>query len=1574
MRARWLTVWLCLLFLILPWPAQGWDTKGRGGGLSVADWRSIYEKIPGVKNGRLGLNGNEHAEISAHALLAIGAGKLLDTKDLPVVIDLNASLFRRSLLFGRQPWQPADAPKDGLERRVLPPLAQFSGLPDFSYAMFDWINKNVLCPLPKQAPQRNKCHDYSVWIGAALNSSHFGTQAALNYQRLHRVALWLASRAARLRRKLEQTPHAAQAYRAWLVEAEWMALAYEGIAQHFLADRWSTGHMWERWNGGDYRQLGSKNLLANTLTGIIAGLFHGIQSALHGKIILGRGLVHHLWPDPLSSPVVEVQRLDGVITRSWNYFVHGESPRIRLRAIYPMIYRHAGGGPGRQGIGDYGFTDMLRGRFGGRKYGFVNDVALNLPAQKRTMLDCVKGGWADVIRALGRNGEKGYGILAIPLRADAPSIKTMGKQCFDIYVTNRSMMLAWPFSQPTFWSQVGRATLTVFSDKRTLKVLEAMVARRPIAGQLLDALKRAYGRQLETGRRAARNMVRLSYLAWRYGRQQPGGIDLARGGLGALDFSGRKGPSIDNSDVIEPGNRYGAAGYFPKDDLAGLPERDRLTGRDKQSVYGFFSRATAYYWARRLPKLLAPLRGAKEPWKQALCGYLADMAYNGTTPGYMGKRREQRTLDHRAGSPVVPSYFSALGIQLDPARLPVHLPPGYVAEPQARSRNGLAYRSVQAWCARVPVLYLAKKPEWRDRDIVAEVTNPLQDVVLKGADLGSARGKVWVSCEAGEDKRPLIVRQWRSDQIVVRIPPRLYRGVHSLCLQRADGVAAIGPYRLLLRPGNPQVIRVTISNREEILYQQPGNIDKPLGAGSYRLEIEFDQPMEQLAQMEVFIKGPARLKLIRRQWLSARRWEAWLEIPGDKGRVSTGYQGRYQLSIMAQSSAGRSVDAEPKLPGNQPDTRHRFRVGGARISSAYVGCYHNPADDHAALQVLPNGQALVLLDDRKQRYPMRADVSPKGELILRHDLTPETFRWFYQRYHGKWTGWYRKPNMAACNFYMKSRPFFECGGPEKHRDYISIRGSYLRWTLGQQRLGHSVQNRARKFDRIRFSDYLKTREGFSPLASVANRENLNVIRRSLGGAVLGNIRGADRSQLRIRHLQTFFIPMLVERGARVQRLQLLDDRGQIISRDVAGGTSYRIRATGTSHCPGIREWVSVDVYPPGEFKPVKVKLKETGPDTGIFEGPEQPMRASLAQGMRTGTLRVVASKELRRRLGLGGISFNYDPAYRKRAGGASLSVRVSGTGREPSPGPVTRWRVYQLDARRAAGRSLPDLSVIETRFESDGQTATLTRTRYPVSLAKGPATPDVLWHINWRSGKLISQTTASDARGLVHLNQRAGTLRQSGFVLQQLPDRIRQAVGGEARPLRPDWQSRPVKKSAAYSQKTGKPGKRFSYQGPPYQAIMIIRVRGTRQTIRYRIAEMPGRRRMEILMPKGYGHRAKFITILREDLGLGWTLHPYTHTYTETRLTSPPRELVYEGEENVNGMRLKRYSYRVRKKASEQYGKVWKNEKGIMVRSIVTLKMTGFSQTQEILVKDIRIGPLNDKLFEIPSGYTPASR
>ena len=154
--------------------AQAWETQVDVAGPNP--WRSLYQFTPPepIKNlVRPREMTDEHTRLSDMALAKIGVADLFARggRAKLSVIDLNASLFRRALLDGLPTVGDDDATP--LEERLIPPPAHFSGVPDYSFTIYDWLNKNQLCP---PGPMGNRCHEYMFgWLGN-LNATHFGSQ------------------------------------------------------------------------------------------------------------------------------------------------------------------------------------------------------------------------------------------------------------------------------------------------------------------------------------------------------------------------------------------------------------------------------------------------------------------------------------------------------------------------------------------------------------------------------------------------------------------------------------------------------------------------------------------------------------------------------------------------------------------------------------------------------------------------------------------------------------------------------------------------------------------------------------------------------------------------------------------------------------------------------------------------------------------------------------------------------------------------------------------------------------------------------------------------------------------------------------------------------------------------------------------------------------------------------------------------------------------------------------------------------------------------------------------------------
>ena len=115
------------------------------------------------------------------------------------------------------------------------------------------------------------------------------------------------------------------------------------------------------------------------------------------------------------------------------------------------------------------------------------------------------------------------------------------------------------------------------------------------------------------------------------------------------------------------------------------------------------------------------------------------------------------------------------------------------------------------------------------------------------------------------------------------------------------------------------------------------------------------------------------------------------------------------------------------------------------------------------------------------------------------------------------------------------------------------------------------------------------------------------------------------------------------RSARIEALEAVDARGRPLEGPVPPGTEIRLRARGRSHCPALRERVVVRARLPQGGGALRVVLRETGPDTGMYEGPERPLTLGLAPESRVGHFTAVVPSELRARFGPGGLTFMRAP-------------------------------------------------------------------------------------------------------------------------------------------------------------------------------------------------------------------------------------------------------------------------------------------------------------------------------------------
>ncbi|MFO0749596.1 MAG: hypothetical protein U1F43_28585 [Myxococcota bacterium] len=491
-----------------------------------------------------------------------------------------------------------------LEERYLPDMDHFDELPDSEYSLGDWLLKDSYCPPRPSVTEQygfGGCHDAKGYLGAGTNSSHFGEEARLHWQRYHRIALRLADRAAALRRKLDLTrPEQAQV----VEEAEREALTYEGIAGHFLADRWAAGHMFNRLGSPDasaFQDLAVggpvtiDGFYANFVAGAFTGLFHGAQEKA-------------TYPLPTSSPGIVIRYVDGdppavvrrllTATELFGSRNLGPDPFAPCGKATPCDAKVDGlaltnlrlAGATHDAVGDFRWLDLVSGAWapndfehrtthpplmpGGDARFPLGDTAF----QRASLLACMSRSQAEVIRRFGPHDGGGFGLqnALIPETVGGP---IEGEAtCFDLWLTNKSLGRA-----------IAAAGLTSLPDLARAHV----VLIDPDDHAVTELLAGALGNLVRAGLTAeVADIIGQSVT-------DPTGTSLAH------DLPPLLGVTAHPQSI---------AGFAEPEDLDLMPAvHAEQVGRSQRIIYGAFNRAHADYWCRQIDTASedrSPLRGA----------------------------------------------------------------------------------------------------------------------------------------------------------------------------------------------------------------------------------------------------------------------------------------------------------------------------------------------------------------------------------------------------------------------------------------------------------------------------------------------------------------------------------------------------------------------------------------------------------------------------------------------------------------------------------------------------------------------------------------------------------------------------------------------------------------------------------------------------------------------------------------------------------------------------------------------------------------------------------------------------
>ncbi len=343
-------------------------------------------------------------------------------------------------------------------------VGELTQLPDWSYSLFDWAEGHETCPLAGSTENPEDCHDFASHMGP-VNANHFLPLATSFYRRYHALAVARAQECAQVQAKL--APSGAR----FLVVAqacELEALALEAVAQHYLQDAWSMGHMWQRW--------GSPNLVdfpgataeerreKAVVIALVSGLMHGSRSVL--------------------------QKLPGWTGYDVNDALCAPNPVVQLSH------------------GDLGVTPAVGDNYLGALSGFGGGA---YDPQWQKLASCAASGMLEVYRASGEL----HGPAAP--QGGLQSIQPGSDACFSQRATNRAMLAAAAVNM-----RVGSVQFNIPLDARTVSSIVPTLASSAGSVPVSDG----------TRHRFRFDLIRHVSLARLHSAENPDGTEVAEGGLG----------------------------------------------------------------------------------------------------------------------------------------------------------------------------------------------------------------------------------------------------------------------------------------------------------------------------------------------------------------------------------------------------------------------------------------------------------------------------------------------------------------------------------------------------------------------------------------------------------------------------------------------------------------------------------------------------------------------------------------------------------------------------------------------------------------------------------------------------------------------------------------------------------------------------------------------------------------------------------------------------------------------------------------------------------------------------------
>jgi hypothetical protein len=142
-----------------------------------------------------------------------------------------------------------------------------------------------------------------------VNANHFVPQSREFYSAGHRAAMSRATACREMQTRLGGDGRGNGPFAHYVLACEIEALAIEAVAQHYLQDAWSTGHMWQRWGAPELGEVPGHNTderrARALLVALTAGLVHGARGVLQAV----PSSVAYDVNDALSAPLAGVRFL-----------------------------------------------------------------------------------------------------------------------------------------------------------------------------------------------------------------------------------------------------------------------------------------------------------------------------------------------------------------------------------------------------------------------------------------------------------------------------------------------------------------------------------------------------------------------------------------------------------------------------------------------------------------------------------------------------------------------------------------------------------------------------------------------------------------------------------------------------------------------------------------------------------------------------------------------------------------------------------------------------------------------------------------------------------------------------------------------------------------------------------------------------------------------------------------------------------------------------------------------------------------------------------------------------------------